>query len=168
MASSQTSTLTLNSGHEMPVLGLGTWLSKPGEVKAAVKAALLAGYRHIDCAAVYENEAEVGEAFEEVFGDEANGISREDVFVTSKLWSNAHKRDAVRPALEKTLADLKLDYLDLYLVHNPFAIEKDDEGNNHAVFVSVGETWGAMEACVEAGLTRSLFSAVHQIEVLFR
>merc|ERR1712065_106810 len=169
MSSSPSATLTLNSGHEMPVLGLGTWLSKPGEVKAAVKTALLAGYRHIDCAAVYENEAEVGEAFEEVFGDEANGISREDVFVTSKLWSNAHKRDAVRPALEKTLADLKLDYLDLYLVHNPFAIEKDDEGNNHAVFVSVGETWGAMEACVEAGLTRSIGvstipPAVHQIE----
>lgn len=104
-------TVTLRTGAKMPVVGLGTWLSPPGAVKTAVIAALEAGVRHIDCAAAYGNEAEVGEAFKEVF---ARGvIKREDVFVTSKLWVTKAYPEDVAGALAQTLKDLGLAYLDL-------------------------------------------------------
>jgi Aldo/keto reductase family len=106
-------TTTLNNGQSMPLLGLGTWKSEPGLVKAAVKAAITMGYRHIDCAHIYGNEKEIGEALSEVF---AEGIcDRQDLFVTSKLWNDSHGIDEVMPALQVTLANLQLDYLDMYL-----------------------------------------------------
>jgi alcohol dehydrogenase (NADP+) len=106
-------TTTLNNGQSMPLLGLGTWKSEPGLVKAAVKAAIAMGYRHIDCAHIYGNEKEIGEAFLEVF---AEGIcERRDLFVTSKLWNDSHGLAEVMPALHETLANLQLDYLDMYL-----------------------------------------------------
>jgi len=172
MSTATIPTATLNTGATMPLHGLGTWLSQPGEVKAAVKAALLAGYRHIDCAAVYGNEAEVGEAFAEVFGDESNGISREDVFVTSKLWSTHH--DKAREGLEKTLADLGLDYLDLYLIHNPVAVvdgwEFGDASPESLKYIPVAQKWKAMEDLQTAGLTKAIgvsnFTAVIMYELL--
>jgi Aldo/keto reductase family len=104
---------TLNNGQSMPLLGLGTWKSEPGLVKAAVKAAIAMGYRHIDCAHIYGNEKEIGEALSEIF---AEGIcDRQDLFVTSKLWNDSHGIDEVVPALQVTLANLQLDYLDMYL-----------------------------------------------------
>jgi alcohol dehydrogenase (NADP+) len=104
----------------MPWVGLGTWKAAPGVVASAVTAALEAGYRHIDCAAAYGNEAEVGEALQDAF---ARGVvRREDLFVTSKLWVTSARPDAVAAALSRTLADLRIDYLDLYLVHWPFSI----------------------------------------------
>lgn len=97
----------LNSGASMPLVGLGTWKAKPGEVGAAVKAALAAGYRHIDCAAVYGNEKEVGEVFKSVFraadGSDELRIPREEVFITSKLWNSEHGAGLPLPALKNTL-----------------------------------------------------------------
>jgi len=116
------------------------------------------GYRHIDCAAVYENEAEIGQALKEVF---AKGIiKREDVFITSKLWNTEHQKSKVRPALEKTLKDLQLSYLDLYLVHWPVSFvhksEEEDDGTITFDKVPLQETWAAMEELMKTGLVKAI------------
>jgi len=151
---------SFRNGDRLPALGLGTWKSAPGAVYAAVKEALAMGYRHIDCAPIYQNEPEVGRAIAEAI--EAGMVARGDLWLTSKLWNNAHAPEQVRPALEKTLADLRTDSLDLYLIHWPVAFKpgvlfarKSEE------FVPVAdqpiiETWKAMEACVAAGLVRHI------------
>merc|ERR1711974_396529 len=108
-----------DNGDTMHAIGLGTWKATGNDVKKAVKEALYAGYRHIDTAAVYGNEEEIGEALSEVFAE--GNIMREDVFITSKLWNDAHQEGQVIPAIEDSLKKLKLDYLDLYLVHWPVA-----------------------------------------------
>ena len=103
-------------GVRMPLLGLGTWQAPKGEVGKAVTDALACGYRHIDCAACYGNEAEVGEALAAAFD---GGLRRSALFVTSKLWNSEHRPEHVRPALLKTLQDLKLKELDLFVIHWP-------------------------------------------------
>ena len=145
---------------EMPALGLGTWKSDPGEVYNAVREAIKIGYRHIDCAAIYGNEAEIGQAFSDAF--KKGDVSREELWVTSKLWNNAHLKDDVRPGLEKTLKDLQLDYLDLYLMHWPVAL-KPGIGfpKSGADFLSLEEipisvTWAALEDCSKAGLSKHI------------
>lgn len=152
-STSAVTSLKLNSGFDMPQVGLGTWKSKPGEVAAAVKVALDSGYRHIDCAAFYGNEAEIGGALADKLGDGDGKIARSDVFITSKLWNTEHAKDAVLPACQKTLKDLGLEYLDLYLIHWPFGMSKVEGEKDLTPFT---ETWAAMEALVDAGLVRSI------------
>eukprot|EP00744_Colponema_vietnamica_P005564 GILI01008142.1.p1 GENE.GILI01008142.1~~GILI01008142.1.p1 ORF type:complete len:306 (-),score=119.24 GILI01008142.1:97-1014(-) len=160
---------TLHNGFKIPLVGLGTWQAKKGEVGAAVRAALSCGYRHIDCAAVYDNEQEVGEAFQEVFSSE-QGPKREEVFVTSKLWNTKHAAADVRSACEKTLSDLKLSYLDLYLIHWPLAFlpdsSKDQDGAMTLAPISLRETWQAMEKLVDDGLVRSIGVSNFNVQML--
>ncbi|XP_019754137.2 aldo-keto reductase family 1 member B1 [Dendroctonus ponderosae] len=153
--------IKFNNGQEFPVFGLGTWKSKPGEVTQAVKDAFDIGYRHIDCAHIYGNEAEVGEAIKAKIAD--GTVKREEIYITSKLWNTFHRPDLVEPAIRTTLKDLGLQYLDLYLIHWPFALKEDDElfpknadGTTAFSEVDYLDTWKAMEGLVKKGLTKSI------------
>jgi len=151
----------LNDGTHIPILGLGTWKSNPGEVENAVKEAIDIGYRHIDCAMVYQNEKEVGAAIHDKIS--AKVVSREDLYVVSKLWNSHHLPSLVEAGLKETLADLKLDYLNLYLIHSPMAFKENlglnpTDGDGKLMYSDVDfvDTWKAMEDCVRKGLVRSI------------
>ncbi|XP_032526116.2 aldo-keto reductase family 1 member B1-like isoform X2 [Danaus plexippus] len=150
-----------SNGLTCPMIGLGTWKSKPGEVSQAVKDAIDIGYRHIDCAFVYGNEKEVGDAITEKIKEGV--VKREELFITSKLWNTFHRPDLVRGALMKSLQNLNLDYLDLYLIHWPQAYKEDGElfpvdesGKIQFSDVDYVDTWKALEPLQAEGLIRSL------------
>src|SRR3989344_697104 len=138
--------LKLNDGNSIPTLGLGTWKSDKNLVGNAVKFALTkAGYNHIDCAAIYRNEPEIGEVFKEVIGKQ---IKRDKIFITSKLWNTMHSPKDVEKACKKTLSDLGLKYLDLYLMHWGIALRKNSDNTKPAP-IPIQETWQAMEKLVK-------------------
>ena len=141
----------------MPALGLGTLIPDPALTITATRAALEAGFRHFDCAERYRNEREVGEALQA--GLAAGPIAREDIFVTTKVWNTNHRPERVLPAFEASLDRLRLEYLDLYLIHTPFAFQPGDEQdprdrNGNVVYdngVTLLDTWRAMERLVDDG-----------------
>lgn len=152
----------LNSGSSMPAIGLGTFGSdhvSAAEVAEALKGAAALGYRHFDCASVYGNEREIGAALESVMN---SGLRREDLWITSKVWNDKH--DDVVGSCRRSLADLRLDYLDLYLVHWPFPNFHPpgcDVGSRSAnavpyIHESYMKTWRAMETLVDMGLVRNI------------
>lgn len=152
------SKLALRDGSGMiPALGFGTLIPDPIETKNATKAALEAGFRGLDTAERYRTEKEVGEAMKEVF--KAGKIKREDVFVATKLWNTNHRPERVKPAFEASLKRLQLDYLDLYLIHTPFAFQpgdvqdpRDTDGNViYDKGVKLLDTWRALEELVDEG-----------------
>jgi alcohol dehydrogenase (NADP+) len=153
-------TFTLPTGDQIPAIGLGTWLASPGEVGQAVREAIRAGYRHIDCAALYENEPEVGQAIADAIA--AGDVRREELWVTSKLWNSSHLAEDVLPALLQTLNDLQLDYLDLYLIHWPIAWQpglKYPERPDQYLApeeAPLTDTWEVLQAVAEDGLCRNI------------
>ncbi|CAG9858486.1 unnamed protein product [Phyllotreta striolata] len=154
-------TIKFNNGREYPVFGLGTWKSSPGEVAQAVKDAIDIGYRHIDCAWLYGNEKEVGEALKAKISD--GTVKREDLYITSKLWITFLRPDLVEKALRETLQNLGLDYLDLYLIHWPMAYKEGAEvfptrEDGSIIFSDVDyvDTWKEMEKLQQQGLVKSV------------
>jgi diketogulonate reductase-like aldo/keto reductase len=154
----------LSTGAMMPAIGLGTFGSdhvSASEIAAAVRGAAAAGYRHFDCASVYGNEAEIGAAFEEIL---RNGIKREELWITSKLWNDKHGEDDVIASCRKSLADLRLQYLDLYLVHWPFPnfhqpgcdVSSRSPDAKPYIHENYMKTWRKMEELVDMGLVRHI------------
>ncbi|MEM9213663.1 MAG: aldo/keto reductase [Cyanobacteria bacterium P01_F01_bin.150] len=153
-------TLQFKNGDHMPILGLGTWKSQPGDVYKAVKEAIRVGYRHIDCAHIYGNEAEVGKAIAESIS--SGIVTRDQLWITSKLWNDCHDPVHVPSGLETTLKNLQLDYLDLYLIHWPVSLRKG-AGFPFAADdlitldqLPIADTWAAMEKLVDAGPCRHI------------
>ena len=158
----QTSLPLSSGGGCMPALGFGTLIPDKAATIAATRDALEAGFRHFDCAERYRNEREVGEALRA--GMTSGGIPRKDIFVTSKLWNTNHRPERVKPAFEASLERLDLQYLDLYLIHTPFAFDpgdnqdpRDQDGNVlYDRGVTLIETWRAMEELVDHGKCRAI------------
>jgi aldehyde reductase len=151
-----------NGAGYMPALGFGTLIPDLALTRTATRDALDAGFRHFDCAERYRNEREVGEALRA--GRAAEGIARENIFVTTKLWNSNHRPERVEPAFEASLDRLKLRYLDLYLIHTPFAFQPGDDQdprdqNGNVLYdngVTLLDTWRAMESLVDRGRCRAI------------
>uniref|UniRef100_F7EH85 Rho crystallin n=1 Tax=Xenopus tropicalis TaxID=8364 RepID=F7EH85_XENTR len=164
MALHKDSYVELNDGHKMPVIGFGTYAPPKFPKSLAeegTKVAIDVGYRHIDCAFLYGNEEEVGRAIRAKIAD--GTVKREDVFYTGKLWSTFHTPERVRPALEKSLNDLQLDYMDLFIIHIPVELKPGDDPlplDENGKFIyhntDIRDTWKALEKCKDAGLVRSI------------
>ena len=146
----------------IPALGFGTLIPDLTETTIATRNALEAGFRHFDCAERYRNESEVGEALHQWLAE--SGTPREDVFITTKLWNTNHRPDRVTPAFEGSLERLKLQYLDLYLIHTPFAFQPGDDQDprdhdGQVIYddgVTLFDTWKALESLVDHGRCRAI------------
>jgi diketogulonate reductase-like aldo/keto reductase len=152
----------------IPAVGFGTLIPDPVATKQATKTALEVGFRNLDCAERYRNEAAVGDAMQEAF--KAGGIQRKDVFVTTKLWNNNHRPERVKPAFDASRRRLQIDYVDCYLIHTPFAFRPGDEqdprdeqdpSDEHGQVmydsgVTLVETWQALERLVDDGQCKSI------------
>jgi len=155
--------IPLNNGSSaMPALGFGTLIPDPVATKNATQAALEAGFRAIDTAERYRTETEVGQAMQDVF--KAGKIKRQDVFVITKLWNTNHRPDRVKPACQASLKRLQLDFVDLYLIHTPFAFQPGDDqdprdASGNVIYdktVSLLDTWRALEALVDEGRCKAI------------
>jgi aldehyde reductase len=155
--------IPLNNGSgQIPALGFGTLIPDLAVTITATRDALEAGFRHFDCAERYRNEREIGEALEA--GRSAGKIAREDIFVTTKLWNTNHRPERVEPAFKASLDRLRIEYLDLYLIHTPFAFQPGDDQdprdqNGNVLYdkqVTLLDTWGAMERLVDDGKCRAI------------
>jgi diketogulonate reductase-like aldo/keto reductase len=170
---------TLHTGATMPAIGLGTFGSdrvSAGTIADAVKGAVGVGYRHLDCASVYANEAEIGGALGDLF---RRGFRRQDLWITSKLWNDKHDEGDVIPSCRKSLQDLGLDYLDLYLVHWPFpnfhppgcSVESRSKDARPYIHENFMRTWRQMEELVDLGLVRHIGTSnmtIPKLELLLR
>jgi alcohol dehydrogenase (NADP+) len=159
----RTTRLPLNNGSgQIPVLGFGTLIPDAALTVSATKDALEAGFRHFDCAERYGNEREVGRALQEVLA--AGNLARHDVFMTTKLWNTNHRPERVEPAFEASMSRLGVNYLDLYLIHTPFAFQPGDDQdprdqNGNVLYdhgVTLLDTWKAMENLVDGGKCRAI------------
>ena len=173
-------TLKLHTGDKLPVVGLGYWKIPRASAAEVTLEAVRAGYRHFDCACDYGNEAEVGDGIAAAI--EQGLCRREELWVTSKLWNTYHSKNHVRQALEHSLRDLKLEYLDLYLIHFPISLRfvpfhmryppewvfdpTAEHPRMEPVHVPIAETWGAMEDLVKAGLVRNIGVANFNVGLL--
>jgi len=155
--------IPLNTGSgAIPALGFGTLIPDPVATRIATKAALEAGFRQLDASERYRNEKEVGDALREVFA--AGKIKRDDVFVATKLWNNNHRPERVKPAFEASLKKLQLDYVDLYLIHTPFAFRPGDaqdprDASGNVIYdkgVTLLDTWRAIEGLVDEGSCKAI------------
>jgi alcohol dehydrogenase (NADP+) len=153
-------TFVLANGLHLPALGLGTWKSSAAALPDSIAAALDAQYAHLDCASIYDNEAQVGAVLQPLL--DRGLLRREQLWVTSKLWNACHEPQLVRAACVETLQDLRLDYLDLYLMHWPIAFRTGLRYPNSVADIlapqqhSINATWSAMEQLVREGLVRSI------------
>ena len=146
----------------IPALGFGTLIPDPLATKEATKTALEVGFRHLDCAERYHNEEAVGDAMQAAF--EARTIRRDDVFVTTKLWNTNHRPERVKAAFDASVRRLRIDYLDCYLIHTPFAFrpgdDQDPRDEHGRVIYDFGvtliETWGALERLVDDGQCKAI------------
>lgn len=169
----------LHTGAEMPAIGLGTFGSDrftADQIAEAALGAIEIGYRHIDCAMVYGNEKEIGVSLQKAM---AGGIKREELWITSKLWNNKHAEEDVIPTCQKTLEDLQLDYLDLYLIHWPFPnhhapgvdVDSRDPHASPYIHENYMKTWRQMEKLVDMGLVRQIGTSnvtVPKLKLLLR
>jgi len=163
-------------GHKMPLLGFGTWKVDKNSTADVVYKAIEAGYRLLDCACDYGNEVQVGQGIKRAI--ESGLVTREELFITSKLWNTYHHKEHVPQAFARTLSDLGLEYLDLYLIHFPISLKyvpmeeryPPEWGNMEQDPVPVHETWAAMEELVLGGKVRNIgvsnFSAILLMDVL--
>jgi alcohol dehydrogenase (NADP+) len=171
--------IKLATGDLIPAIGLGTFGSdkySPAEVSDAVYGAAMAGYRHFDCASVYGNEAQIGKVFAKIM---AAGISRKEMWVTSKLWNDKHAEADVIPSCKKSLADLGLEYLDLYLIHWPFPnfhppgcdVTSRSPDAKPYIHENYMKTWQELEKLVDMGLVRNIGTSnmtIPKLELVFR